>query len=531
MPESLVPHKNKQEICSAKLTLSNQHVQHTNSFKMLDQALTLKERVLSPFWTWSTKTWSQRLWSCTKTGCADLESTWWNTSSKKLALNSWFSATMQIPREHPRQSLQTILSPLQLCLWQNIMDKEQQKTVNAAKPLKKKRKTTVKQDAHPLKTIRLRIYPTIAQRKTLWQWMGTVRWTYNQCVAAFKDKVPATKYALRPKIINNCNYEVDNTWVKDTPYDLRDFAMDDFIEGVKRNFEKQQVQPDHTFEMRFRTRKDWQQSFRLRARQWGDEKSKGVFGKLFNPSLRVERSKLVPKTGLNKQFIDHDMRVICTRGRKWFLSLPVPIVKHDDNQVIDKGVIALDPGVRTFMTGFDASGGLTEWGKQDASRLMRLEACFSMLWARSKEKYRRNRSKRSHQRAALRVKQRIRNLVDELHKKLATWLCQNYATVLIPEFGVQQMVKKGKRKIGKRTSKAMLTWSHYRFRQRLLHKSREYDCKVIVCDEAYTSKTCGICGVLNQSLGGRKTFVCSCCKSVLDRDANGARNILLRYLS
>ena len=128
------------------------------------------------------------------------------------------------------------------------------------------------------------------------------------------------------------------------------------------------------------------------------------------------------------------------------------------------------------------------------------------------------------------MKKRIRHLVDELHKKLATWLCQNYAAVLIPEFGVQQMVQKGKRKIGKKTSKAMLLWSHYRFRQRLLHKSREYNCKMIVCNEAYTSKTCGLCGVLHEALGGRKTFCCPSCKGVLDRDANGARNILLRYL-
>ena len=77
----------------------------------------------------------------------------------------------------------------------------------------------------------------------------------------------------------------------------------------------------------------------------------------------------------------------------------------------------------------------------------------------------------------------------------------------------------------------MLLWSHYRFRQRLLNKSREHSCKVIVCDEAYTSKTCGECGILNGRLGGSKVFKCETCKAQFDRDANGARNILLRYLA
>ena len=530
-PGSQVSLKNKQEICNDKLTVSERPVRLTNLSKMLDQVSISKEKGLSPFWTSSTATWSQKLWSCTRIDCVDLESTWWNTSSKNLALNSWFSATMKIPREHPPQSLQKILSPLQLSLLQNIMDKDQQITVNAAEPPKKKRKTTQKPDERPLKTIQLRIFPTVKQRKIMWQWMGTVRWTYNQCVVAFKNSIPATKGELRPKIVNNCNYDKENVWVKDTPYDMRDFAMDDFIQGVKRNFEKRKLQPDHTFHMRFKSRKDPQQSFRLRARQWGNVKSKGILGKLFNPSLRVEKSKAVPSGGLCKEWIEHDMRVICTRERKWFISIPIPIVNHGENQTINKGVIALDPGVRTFMTGYDACGGLTEWGKQDASRLMRLEAIFSKLWARSMQKYRRNRSKRSHKRAALRIKKRIRNLVDEMHKKLATWLCQNYSTVLIPNFGVQKMVLKQNRNIGKKTSKAMLTWAHYRFRQRLIHKSREYGCKIIVCSEAYTSKTCGLCGALHPSLGGRKVFCCPHCKFTIDRDANGARNILLRYLS
>ena len=73
----------------------------------------------------------------------------------------------------------------------------------------------------------------------------------------------------------------------------------------------------------------------------------------------------------------------------------------------------------------------------------------------------------------------------------------------------------------------------YRFKQRLLaNKAREYPwCKVLIVDEAYTSKTCGMCGHIHQSLGGNKVFRCPHCSFEIDRDVNGARNILLRFLT
>ncbi|CAG8820724.1 12399_t:CDS:1, partial [Gigaspora margarita] len=47
----------------------------------------------------------------------------------------------------------------------------------------------------------------------------------------------------------------------------------------------------------------------------------------------------------------------------------------------------------------------------------------------------------------------------------------------------------------------------------------------------YTSKTCGFCGYVYRKLGGSKIFHCPECKTELDRDINGARNILLRYFT
>ena len=132
----------------------------------------------------------------------------------------------------------------------------------------------------------------------------------------------------------------------------------------------------------------------------------------------------------------------------------------------------------------------------------------------------------------LRIYKKIRCLVNDCHYKLAKWLCENYRIILLPEFRTQGMVRRGQRRIGSKTARAMCTWSHYRFQRHLIHKAREHPwCQVVICTEEYTSKTCGFCGYIHKKLGGSKEFCCPQCKINLDRDINGARNIFLKYLT
>lgn len=50
--------------------------------------------------------------------------------------------------------------------------------------------------------------------------------------------------------------------------------------------------------------------------------------------------------------------------------------------------------------------------------------------------------------------------------------------------------------------------------------------------EEYTSKTCSKCGQVHNKLGGSKIFKCPNpdCKHVMERDKNGAFNIMLKAL-
>jgi putative transposase len=117
-------------------------------------------------------------------------------------------------------------------------------------------------------------------------------------------------------------------------------------------------------------------------------------------------------------------------------------------------------------------------------------------------------------------------------KKQQNWFAKITVLYSYPKFETQKMVSKRQRKINSKTARKMLTWSHYRFKTRLMNKAREYpNCRVIVCGEEYTSQTCSECGYLHRKIGGSKKFKCPGCNQESDRDFNAARNILVKNMS
>ena len=202
---------------------------------------------------------------------------------------------------------------------------------------------------------------------------------------------------------------------------------------------------------------------------------------------------------------------------------------------------AIDPGVRTPHTLYDPAGKLLEFGKHDIGRIYhlcrhldQLQGDIAVLPHRVADPdlkrmvhRKRWRMRKAWHRASL----RIRNLVDEYHKQVIHFLVGHYDVLLLPALETSRLVLRKTRKLTSKTARAMVTWAHYRFRQRLLWKATTTGCKVVVCGEAYTSKTCGRCGWQHETLRGKDIFKCGQCGIVVGRDANGARNILLKNAS
>jgi len=240
--------------------------------------------------------------------------------------------------------------------------------------------------------------------------------------------------------------------------------------------------------------------------------------------MNIKSSEKIPK-------VEHACRLVLDKLNRWFLCVPVELDIRSENQRPDKNIISLDPGVRTFMTGYDPEGKILEVGAGDIGRIFRLSYKYDKFQSLVDKSKFKKKTRKNLKRRMLRIRNKIRKIIKDVHCKLEKYLCSMYNYILLPEFNSQSMVNKGKRKIGSKTARAILTWSHYTFKQRLLNKAIEFPwVKVFIVTEEFTSKTCGACGKLNDKLGSKKDFNCSSCDFKADRDINGARNILLKFL-
>ena len=89
------------------------------------------------------------------------------------------------------------------------------------------------------------------------------------------------------------------------------------------------------------------------------------------------------------------------------------------------------------------------------------------------------------------------------------------------------MSLRSKRKLNKKSTRAMLSWAFYKFELKLINKCKEYGKQLIRCSEAYTSKTNSFTGAI-MNIGSKEYFKHEDIK--INRDVNGARGILLRVL-
>eukprot|EP00741_Cyanophora_paradoxa_P005602 tig00000912_g5430.t1 len=133
---------------------------------------------------------------------------------------------------------------------------------------------------------------------------------------------------------------------------------------------------------------------------------------------------------------------------------------------------------------------------------------------------------------ALRIYARVRNRCTEDRRCAIRYFVENYDDIYTPAPPVSAMVRRGRRVLRGWVARQMLFFGHYKFREDLYLASRlRPGCRVHIVREDYTSKTCGCCGHIHSKLRGNKVFRCPACRAIMDRDFNGARNIMLRVAS
>jgi len=221
-----------------------------------------------------------------------------------------------------------------------------------------------------------------------------------------------------------------------------------------------------------------------------------------------------------------------------------------------KEVVALDPGEKTFLTFFSNQeyGKLGDNMRVRITKLERKIRKYQSILAKNKNKKGKTiNNKKKLKKIVRRLYLKIKGYVNEVHKKAAKYLCENYKNILLPEFKTKPMISKKRveqerEKINKmknaeeaeklrkelkkkvrmsREVKFVLSQqSHYRFKEYLKATAKRYKTNVYDVDESFTSQCCSECGILSSEYDYR-TKRCKCGVKQ-DRDINGSRNILLK---
>jgi putative transposase len=100
-------------------------------------------------------------------------------------------------------------------------------------------------------------------------------------------------------------------------------------------------------------------------------KSKGIFYPTFFGKEPIKSAEEFPDK------LEHDARLVRKRYGHFYLCIPKKLYKH--NGPSQNKVIAFDPGLRTFCSGYDPDGMIVEVGKSDISKIYRLCNSYDKL--------------------------------------------------------------------------------------------------------------------------------------------------------
>lgn len=470
----------KETILQDKSNLCENAIQTPKLSKTSDRDSTLRGKDCKPYWSDLCEVTSSRLLLPVETDCVDSDLNYLSLWQNKTVDQSWFSQTLftvQNPNSLP------IFLPSFTSLVAECTDLE----VTARKSRK------------------IRLFLNPSQKTLLKQWFGVSRFVYNTTIKYLQQ--PNTKAnwkAIKTEILHGLP-----EWAKSVPYQIKSIAIKDACGAVSKA--KSEFKKDGKIrKCKFRSRKDTKQSLYIPKTAIKDC---GIYHTVLG--------KCQLKETLPEGFSDG--RVTLAYG-EYYLSVSEKVQQRQtDNQ---GRVVALDPGVRTFITFFSENS--YGWLGDD-SNLFIQKLCFKLDKLVSRLSKAPSQQKRRLKKASDRLRCKIKNLVKELHHKTAKFLVDNFDVILLPTFETSQMVSKSRRKLRNKSVRQMLTLSHYEFKTFLKWKAWESSKTVIDCNEAYTSKTVSWTGEIVK-VGGARTIKSPSTGYKMNRDLNGARGIFLRAL-
>jgi putative transposase len=221
----------------------------------------------------------------------------------------------------------------------------------------------------------------------------------------------------------------------------------------------------------------------------------------------------------NLNFLEnmHTVAIVRYCNGKYHILFKYPTKNKSKKELTNK-TVAIDPGMRKFGMGYSNDKVISLCETSKYKIIKKLENIDKISKSNLEE--------HKKQKAKNKRFTKIKNMVTDMHWKTINYLTSNYDTILIGNMSTKQIVENDN--INKMVKRVLSMYKMYSFKQKLIYKCRYLGIKYKEVDEAYTSKSCCRCASVNNKLNGSEIFSCDKCNIVIDRDINGAINILQR---
>jgi IS605 OrfB family transposase len=379
------------------------------------------------------------------------------------------------------------------------------------------------------------LFPNKKQKKVLLEWIRIYRYVYNLTLRHTKSieyqnkelkKSDCNFRKLRTFIRDNFNVEVKK-WIKRSkiPSHTIDNAISDVCKAYKTACANLRLGNIKHFRLRYKKEQSPRQTMVLEASAFSEDYAnrfcKHSLGKYMKSSEEFKGVK-------------HDSRLTYhTRLNRFVLAIPEDI---EERKNIKDKIVSLDPGVRTFLTGYSNSKCI-EIGSNGYDKVIPLIKKVKRLDNRRRTIVAPINMTRTERRLYVykkftkitkryhRCNRKLKNIIDDMHWKSAKYLCENNKTIFLGKLSTKSIVSRTNN-LPVIVKKILLRLRHYEFRNRLQAKCGQYGCNLYLVNEYCTTKTCCKCNNVKHNLGSNKTYSCNNCSIVIDRDLNGAINIL-----
>jgi len=367
-------------------------------------------------------------------------------------------------------------------------------------------------------SVRLRAYKTKlrlnnAERQWCMRCAGTARWCYNWGLAEWQRQYEAGKkpsaYALKKQL--NASKDDLAPWLRETPYTILQAAFDN-LGAAYQNFFRRGKAGERPRHLHFKSRKHPRQAFSVRGNISITETTiklprVGCLRLAEHGYLPTAKSARVLSATVSTQ--DH--------GATWYVSVQV---KEDvaEPEPATSEPIGIDLGIKALAV---LSDGTVYENKRPFRKVERKIARLNRELARrhkggsnwSKTKAKLNRAHAT----ARRVRQ------HHLHQISAETVAKRPSVIVMEDLNVRGMSNK-RGHLGKSVGDAGMG----ELRRQMEYKAAWNGCAFVLADQwEPSSKRCSACGAIKPDLArSDRTYVCTECGLVLDRDLNAARNLV-----